>query len=386
MVTTMRETLADRPNAVTWEVSRACDLVCLHCRAVTQSKRSALELSTCEGYDLIEQVAELMPSRFIFTGGDPLKRDDLFELVDVANRRRLDTTLSTSATPLLSHVAIERMRDAGLGRLSLALDGPSREVHEAVRGVSGSFCATLDAIDHAISIGLPVEVSSVLSRFNLSQVGEMMSLLSDLGIEAWNLSFYVPSGAGRVDDMINAQDAEEVFATLYAGAGRLPFEINATEAMHYRRYVLQRAIRENPTLARRAFECGLDYGVLLSWMQSNETDSDCPKPLAGVNDQRESLFVSHIGEVYPGGFLPLSGGNIRFRQLAQIYRTSPLFTTLRDRAELSGKCGVCEFNEVCGGSRARAYAVACDPLAAEPLCAYQPVMMRGDASVRSAAC
>lgn len=374
--------LDQRPNVVVWEVSRACDLACSHCRSAAQSKRSTLELSTFEGYDLIEQVALLGPELFTFSGGDPLKRADIFELVEFAGRRGLATSLATSATPMLTFGAINRLKQAGLGRMAVALDGPSAEVHDGVRGVSGSYRVTMDSIRHALSIGLPVEIDTMISRFNLSQIESLMQLLAELRVVAWNLHFYVPAGPGTKGDMISAQEAERVFALIYGASRAMPFEIRTTEAMHYRRYVLQRVLRENPELARRVFEIGLNYSALVSSMQTETEESEtgkCPHPLESVNDARSYLFVSHIGEVYPSSFLPLSGGNIRFRPLAHIYRNSPLFAIVRDGSELTGKCGVCEFKEVCGGSRARAYMVEGDPMAPEPLCAYQPAVLREEA-------
>lgn len=380
MEMTSSTTPEERPAVVVWEVSRACDVACLHCRASIQASRSTLELSTYEGYDLIDQVAELAPERFVFSGGDPLKRADVFELIDAANRRGLNPVLSVSATPLLVPEAIDRLLTAGLQRMAVALDGASADVHDGVRGLTGAYRATLDAIRHAVEIGLPVEVDTIVSRFNASQIGELGSLLEDLGVAEWNVHFYVPCGPGSVLDMIAPEEAERVFAKLYEVSKRVSYEVRTTEANHFRRYVLQRELRENPGLARHVFERGLNYASLVSSWRQNVAETPCPHPLAAINDATRFVFVSHIGEVYPSGFLPLSGGNIRFRKLAHIYRSAPLFRIIRDCAELGGKCGVCEFREVCGGSRARAYAVSGDPMAAEPGCAYQPAVLRDEVS------
>lgn len=373
MVTIPETRREERPSVVVWEVSRACDVACLHCRPSVQTKRSSLELSTWEGYDLIGEVSELAPERFAFSGGDPLKRADILELVDAAARRGLDPVLSASATPLLVPETIEKLKLAGLGRLALSLDGASAEAHDGVRGLSGAYRVTVDSIRHARTIGLPVEVNTIVSRFSAGQLESMIPLLAELGVVGWNLHFYVPGGTGGADDMIGPHDAEQVFARLYEASRHVPYAIHTTEANHYRRYVLQRELRENPDLARQVFERGLNFAALVSSMETR------PHPLASVNDARRSVFVSHIGEVYPSHFLPLSGGNIRFRRLSHIYRSSPLFAAIRSSAELGGKCGVCEFKDVCGGSRARAYAVAGDPLASEPVCAYQPAVMREEA-------
>jgi len=372
-------TSLDRPSTVVWEVSRACDVACLHCRPSVQESRSSLELSTYEGYELIEQIAELAPESFTFSGGDPLKRADIFELVEFATRRGLRSLLAVGATRLLDREAIARLGDTGLARLAIALDGPTPEAHDGIRGIKGAYQKTIESVRHARECGLPVEINTVVSRFNSGQIMAIAELLEDLDIEGWNLHFYVPCGPGSPSDMIDARTAEATFARLYEVSRRVPFEIRTTEANHYRRYVLQRELRENPGLARLVFESGLRYGALLSSLQQGGGEGVCPHPLATVNDTRRSIFVSHIGEVYPSGFLPLSGGNIRFRKLETIYRSSPLFTIIRDCTSLTGKCGACEFREVCGGSRARAYAVSGDPMAAEPVCAYQPAVLRDEA-------
>ena len=371
----------ERPGAVVWEVSRACDVACLHCRSTVQDRRSTLELSTWEGYDLIEQASDLDPERFTFSGGDPLKRADIFELVDGASRRGLNPVLATSATPLLTSDTISRLKDSGLGHLAVGLEGASADSHDGVRGQKGAYRVTIDAIRSAAELDLPVEINTMVSRFNVSQLDGMARLLDDLGVVAWNLHFFVPCGSGSVVDMVGPQETEQAFTRLYEAARSLSFEIRTTEANHYRRYVLQRELRENPDLARHVFERGLSYSSLVESLQSDSDHPGCPHPLASVNDARRFIFVSHIGEVYPSGFLPLSGGNIRFRRLEQIYRRSPLFTIIRDGEELAGKCGVCEFKEICGGSRARAYAVTGDPMAAEPACAYQPAVLREEAFV-----
>jgi len=370
---------ADSPSVVTWEVTRACDLVCTHCRETAQAKRSSLELSTFEGYELIEQVSRLEPELMTFSGGDPLKRSDIFELLEFAARRAIATALATGATPLLHERAIERLRMTGLSRLALALDGPTPEVHDAVRGVRGSFGESVRAIRLAVASGVSVEIGTMVSRFNLPHIAAMMHLLEDLGVDWWNLHFYVPGGAGSREDMIGAQETERLFAILYERGKELPFGIRTTEAAHFRRYVLQREMRDNPDLARRVFERGINYGAFVASLRADETGGLSLGLLGGTCDARRTIFVSHIGEVYPSPYLPFSGGNIRFRKLDQIFRRSAPFMTIRDCDALTGKCGACEFREICGGSRARAWAVDGDPMAPEPLCAYQPVILREDA-------
>lgn len=345
---------ADRPAVVIWEPTRACDLACLHCRATAQPKRSNFELSTYEGYKLIDQIAELAPPTFILTGGDPLKRSDIFEFINYAARRGLRTTLTPSATPLLTRDAIKRMCDSGLARISLTLDGPTPEAHDSHRGIPGHWQLTVDAARWAVELGLAVEITTTVTKQNQKDLEAMAGLLTRLGISVWSLFFSVTSARGKASDMVTAWEAEEIFGRMYQLSKSVPFEIEAPEAGHYRRFVLQQLMTE----------LGTELGDLVD------------QGHGGRNEERAFIFVSHTGEVYPSGFLPLPAGNIRHRRLEEIYRSSPLFVSLRDTALLKGKCGICEYRDVCGGSRARAYAVSRDPLAEEPLCVYLPAALQ----------
>jgi radical SAM protein len=345
---------ADRPAVVIWEPTRACDLACLHCRATAQPKRSNFELSTYEGYKLIDQIAELAPPVFILTGGDPLKRSDIFEFINYAVRRGLFPTLTPSASPLLTRDAVLKMKESGLARISLTLDASTAEAHDSHRGIPGHWKQTVDAIRWSVEAGLPVEITTTITKQNASDIEAMAALLGRLGVTAWSLFFSVTSGRGKVSDMVTAWEAEEIFGRMYKLSKTASFEIDAPEAGHYRRFVLQQLMTE----------LGAELGDLLH------------QGHGGTNEERAFLFVSHTGEVYPSGFLPLPAGNVRHRGLLEIYRESPLFVSLRDTALLKGKCGICEYREICGGSRARAYAVSRDPLAEEPLCVYLPEALR----------
>jgi radical SAM protein len=345
---------AERPAVVIWEPTRACDLACLHCRATAQPKRSNFELSTYEGYKLIEQIAELAPAEFILSGGDPLKRSDIFEFINYAVRRGLKPILTPSATPLLTRDAVIRMRDSGLVRMSLTIDASTPEAHDSHRGIAGHWQQTVDAARWARDLGLPVEITTTVTRQNMADLDAMGELLGRLGIADWKLFFSVPPGRPKGLEMITAWEAEEIFGTMYRISKTAPYTIDAPEAGHYRRFVLQQLMTE----------LGTD---LVSLVEQGH---------GGINEERAFVFVSHTGEVYPSGFLPLPAGNVRHRRLAEIYKSSPLFVSLRDTALLKGKCGICEYREICGGSRARAYAVSRDPLAEEPLCVYLPEALR----------
>lgn len=351
----------ERPFIVIWETTQACDLACVHCRACAQPTRSALELSTDEAKRLIDEVAALEAPVFVLTGGDPLKRPDIFELVEYASTHGVRISLTPSATPLLTRDAILRLKQCGLARLAISLDGPTAEVHDAFRRVPGSYQWTLQAVRWAREIGLPVQINTTITRRNLQHIDSIIALLEQLDIVLWSVFFLVPTGRGSNSDLISAEEFEQVFEKMHETSCRVKFDIKSTEAQHYRRYLLQRRTEEK----RRG------SGQPLPPMFSGGT-ADGIGRARGINDGKGFVFISHLGEVFPSGFLPVSAGNIRKQSLPEIYRHSPLFVSLRDSKNLKGKCGVCEFREICGGSRARAYALTGDVFAEEPCCTWQP--------------
>jgi len=352
----------ERPFIVIWETTQACDLACVHCRACAQPLRSALELNTEEAKRLIDEVSALKAPVFVLTGGDPLKRPDIFQLVEYASRRRVRVSLTPSATPLLTQNAILHLKQSGLARLAISLDGPDAQSHDAFRSVPGSYDWTLKAIDGAWAIDLPVQINTTITRHNFAHLNSIIRLIESLDIVLWSVFFLVPTGRGSSADLISAQEFEQVFEQLHRTSKRVKFDIKTTEAQHYRRFLLQ----------RRAEEKRNGNGQPLPPVTSMSTPDGIGRAPRGINDGKGFVFISHEGEVFPSGFLPVSTGNVRRQSLAELYRHSPLFVSLRDSANLKGKCGVCEFREVCGGSRARAYALTRDPFAEEPCCVWQP--------------
>jgi AdoMet-dependent heme synthase len=349
-------------------VTQACDLACVHCRAMAEPRRHPLELSTEEGKRLIDQVAAMGAPVFVLTGGDPLKRPDIFHLVEYAAERGVRTSMTPSATPLLTREAIAELKHRGLARMALSLDGSTAEIHDAFRGVAGSFHRTLEAVRWGRELNLPLQINTSITRRNLDDFDDITTLVEGLGIVLWSVFFLVPTGRGRQSDMITAKEFEQVFAKLYQLERTAPFGIKTTEAQHYRRYALQRKVAERGNGASRQADLG-PAGTPRARVRD-----DIGRGPRGINDAKGFVFVSHLGEVMPSGFLPVSGGNIRRQPLLDIYQSSPVFLRLRDTLYLKGKCGVCEFREVCGGSRARAYAVTGDALAEEPYCVYQPAL------------
>jgi radical SAM protein len=349
----------ERPFIAIWEVTQACDLACVHCRASAQPDRHPMELSTAEGKRLIDQIAALKVPVFVLTGGDPIKRPDLFELIGHAHSAGVRVSLTPSATPLLIRDIVVRLKEAGLARLAVSMDGASTETHDAFRGMSGSFARTLDAVRWANEIGLPVQINTTFSRRNIAEIDAVVALIESLNITLWSVFFLVPTGRGKLDDLLNANEFEQVFTKIYGLSKTASFDIKTTEAQHYRRFILQQRVAE-----RRA-------GVEMLATQEKAAD-DIGRAPRGLNDGKGFVFISHTGEVFPSGFLPMSAGNIRQQELSGLYRESALFRSLRDISNLEGKCGQCEFKEICGGSRARAYALTGNPNAEEPCCSYIP--------------
>lgn len=356
----------ERPFIVIWETTQACDLACVHCRASAQPSRHPFELSTREAKRLIDEVKAMETPVFVLTGGDPLKRPDIFDLVGYAADRGVRVFLTPSATPLLTRDAIRRLKDGGLARIAISLDGPTADVHDGFRKMEGSYGWTLSAVRWAHEAALPVQINTTVTRHNLNLLDSIIALVGQLDIVLWSVFFLVPIGRGTVVELISAEEFEQVFAKLYETSQRVPFDIKTTEAQHYRRFLLQQRAEERRKAGR--FHLPL-------W--TAKTKDDIGRAPVATNDGKGFVFVSHKGEVFPSGFLPVSAGNIRKQPLAEIYQNSPLFQNLRNASRLGGKCGYCEFREVCGGSRARAYALTGDPFAEEPRCVYRPRRRKG---------
>ncbi|MGE5570286.1 MAG: TIGR04053 family radical SAM/SPASM domain-containing protein [Rhodospirillales bacterium] len=344
----------EAPFLVIWEVTRACDLACVHCRASADPVRHPAELSTEEGFRLLETIREFGDPIMIFTGGDPLKRPDLFQLLEKSVQLGLRTTLSPSPTPLLTADAIAGFKRVGVARISISVDGWDAASHDNFRQVPGSFDRAIFALEEARRIGLSTQINTTVSRHNYHRLSEIADLVDRAGSDMWDVFFLVPTGRGASQQELNAEEFEEVFGFLYERSKTSRAVIKTTEAMHYRRYLMQR---------RKAEGNG----------NGKQHPGDNPlNRMAGINSGRGFVFISRTGEIYPSGFLPISSGNVRRRSLVDVYRNAALFRVLRDSSCLKGKCGFCQYRNLCGGSRSRAYALTGDYLAEEPRCIHQP--------------
>ncbi|WP_096198992.1 TIGR04053 family radical SAM/SPASM domain-containing protein [Bacillus sp. FJAT-45350] len=346
------------PFIVIWEVTRACALKCLHCRAEAQYKADPAQLSTEEGKRLIDEIAKLDNPLFVFTGGDPLMREDLFELAQYAiNEKKISVSMTPSATPKVTKEAVDRAKEVGLSRWAFSLDGSTAEIHDHFRGTKGSFETTMKGISYLKEAKIPIQVNTTVSAYNLHDLEEISKQVKKMGAVLWSLFFLIPTGRAQEKDMLPAEQHEKVMEWLVQVQEKMPYYVKATEAPHYRRVLVEKNSRKKA----------------VSVEKRNDVLGRAPK---GVNDGDGFVFISHTGDVYPSGFLPIKCGSVREQSLGDIYRNSPILQQLRNKSALKGKCGVCEYKELCGGSRARAYAVTGDYLESDPTCAYIPMKLR----------
>jgi radical SAM protein len=346
----------DAPRIVIWEMTRACALACTHCRAEAIPYRDPAELTTAEAFQLVDNVLACNNPIFVLTGGDPLMRDDIFKIAEYATSRGVSVSVSPSATGRLTRDAIRRLAVAGVRRISLSLDAADSDAHDAFRGLKGSYRRTLEAAVHARDYGVAVQINTSVGQHNAHNLTDFESVLAPLDISLWSLFFILPVGRADTGMCLDARETEEAFSVINKIARRASFAIKTTEAPHYRRYAMQHAIVPP---------------------RERSEESPAPPRFANIGDGRGFVFISHHGEVQPSGFLPLTAGNIRERSLLDIYRNDAMMRRLRRPDTFEGKCGVCEFRRVCGGSRARAYAATGDPFASDPSCSYIPAFYNG---------
>ena len=371
-IRTLRHDPDVQPFIVIWEVTRACQLVCQHCRADAIHQRSPAELTAAQGRVLLDDLASFGPPHplVVLTGGDPFERGDLEELVAYGTAQGLHISLSPSVTPRLTRSTLERLRDAGAKAVSLSLDGATAATHDGFRGIDGVYDDTLDAARMVRELGLRLQVNTTVTQGNLSELPAILRQVIALRAGLWSVFFLVPTGRGAALEALDAHETEDVLHWLH-DASRL-LAIKTTEAPHYRRVALQR--RGGPAAPEVV-------GPLYRQLRDDIADlldlGDAParraaRPPLDVNAGKGFVFVDPVGAVYPSGFLPVPVGSVRDRPITELYREAPLLRWLRDPDRLAGRCGRCAFRQVCGGSRSRAYAMSGDPLGEDRTCSYQP--------------
>jgi radical SAM protein len=349
------------PFTIAWEVTRACAYACVHCRADAMHTPDPNELNTEEALRLIDRLADFGSPILIFTGGDPMMRKDLYQLIEYATKKGLRCSLTPTATALPTTARLEKARDAGIRRIALSLDAPRPEIHDSFRQVHGSWQRTMDILHRAQQVGLSVQVNTTVAKHNADILDEMIPFLQEVGAVQWSLFFLVPTGRAQAENMISAEEHERVFNWLYDLSKNAPFDIKSTAAPMYRRVAIER---------KRA-EQGADKPVTFQGAGFQYADG-LNRPTRGVNDGNGFLFISHVGDIQPSGFLPITAGNVRTDDVIDIYRNSQLFTDLRTPDKIKGRCGVCEYRDVCGGQRGRAYGITGDYLESDPACVYVP--------------
>ncbi|TFC79641.1 radical SAM/SPASM domain-containing protein [Cryobacterium cheniae] len=366
---------AERPFIVIWEVTRACQLVCTHCRADAIRSRNPFELSTKQGKELLDDLAAFGTPRplIVLTGGDPFERPDLPELVAHGTGLGLSMALSPSVTPKLTRSVLVELHDAGAKAISLSLDGATAASHDAFRGVNGVFDDTMVAARMVREVGYRLQINTTVTAANVHELPSILKTVLELGTTLWSIFFLVPTGRGKLLQALSADQVEEVLHWMHDVSDLVA--IKATEAPHYRRIAIQRA-------GVADLDATFPVGPLRAELRRDTADlltGDEPKRRAArapidVNSGRGFAFVDHVGLVYPSGFLPVAVGCVRDQPFSEIYRDAELLQDLRSPDKFGDRCGRCEFRTVCGGSRSHAYAVTGDPLAADPSCAFEPAM------------
>jgi radical SAM protein len=349
------------PFTIAWEVTRACAYACVHCRADAMHTSDPNELNTEEALRLIDRLAEFGSPILVFTGGDPMMRRDLHELIAYATQKGLRCSLTPTATALPTTARLEKVRDAGIRRIALSLDAPVPQIHDSFRQVKGSWQRTMDILRRAQSIGLSVQVNTTVAKHNVDILDEMIPFLQEVGAVQWSLFFLVPTGRAQASNMISPEEHERLFNWLYDLSKNAPFDIKSTAAPMYRRVAIE----------RKRMEQGSDKPVTFQGAGFQYADG-LNRPTRGVNDGNGFLFISHVGDIQPSGFLPVTAGNVRSEDVVDVYRHSRIFTDLRSPDKIKGRCGICEYRDVCGGQRGRAYGITGDYLESDPACLYIP--------------
>jgi len=354
----------ERPSIVLWELTRACALACVHCGADAIAFRDPKELHTEEALALLDEI-ERFGDPFpllVLTGGDLLRWPNVELLIESAAGRGFRVALTPSATDSAPRPKLRMLRDAGLACLAVSLDGPSAEAHDSFNRVNGSYSRAMLTVDSARAIGLPIQINSSITRQTSPHLARLADVVTAIAPQMWELFFPAPTGRARREDQIAAWECESALNDLYDLAGRAPFRIKTTEAPQYRRVVVER----NSGIRR---DGRAPMPPPTGALTLEEKRREVPP---AINDGKGLLFVDHVGDVYPSGFLPISARNVRSASLVGLYREHPIFKTLRDPDALTGRCSICPFRNLCGGSRARAYAVYGDYLADDPACIYDP--------------
>jgi radical SAM protein with 4Fe4S-binding SPASM domain len=330
---------------VYWELTIACGLACQHCRAGAIKERSPEELTRDEVFTVLRSLATAEPTPVVvLTGGDPLERPDFFEILDYAKSLKLHVDVAPAVTPKLTRESVLALKAHGIGAMSLSLDGSDAPRHDGLRGIPGCFDRTFVAAEYVHAAQIPLQVNTLVTANTIDDMPAIHECVGRMHARRWSLFFLVTTGRGALLPQIEPAQAEALFEWLIEMGSKSTFVIATTEAPQYRRLLAKRRGDGNQMRV----------------------------PGAGMRDGNGIMFISHRGDVMPSGFLPLSAGNVRTQDCLTLYRESSLFVHLRETSAFGGRCGRCEFRDLCGGSRGRAFAATGNPLSEDPLCLYDP--------------
>jgi len=347
------------PRLIAWEITRSCNLNCLHCRAKASLGPYEGELSTKECFKLLDEIATLARPIIILTGGEPMFREDIYDIAKYGHSLGLRMVMAPCGL-LINEKTAKKIKEANIQRISISLDGASEEIHDSFRGVSGAFQGALRGIRYAKEAGIEFQINTTVTKYNLNEIPQILNLASTLGAAVFDIFFLVPTGRGKelIDQEISPQEYEKMLNWAYEKSINSPVKVKLTCAPHYHRVLLQREKQEREKANRQTHP-------------SNPLSKGC---MGGVS----FAFISHIGKVQICGFLETAGGDIKETSFPYIWENSEVFKQIRDIDSYGGKCGYCEYRKVCGGCRARAYGITGDYLAEEPYCVYQPKAITGE--------
>ena len=350
---------ANTLRLVAWETTRRCNLACKHCRAVAEDHPYDNELDTQASFKLLREIREVGEPIIILTGGEPLLRHDIFDIAAFGTKIGLRMVMAPNGT-LITKESAEKMKDSGIKRISISLDGASPETHDAFRGIPHAFEKALQGIQFAKAAGIEFQINTTITKTNLSEIPNILKLAEALGAAAHHIFLLVPTGRGKyiLDGEINSVEYEETLNWFYDQREKVKLQLKATCAPHYYRILRQRSRQEGKKVS----------------FETHGLDAVTRGCLAGTG----FCFISHVGRVQTCGFLDVECGNIKAQSFKDVWESSPVFNRLMDLNNLEGKCGICEYKRVCGGCRARAYEATGNYLAEEPLCSYQPAKNKSE--------
>lgn len=346
----MKKFVYEKPINVYFEITIACDLKCKHCRAEAVPERSPEELNTEEIKTFMDEIKEI-GSHLIISGGDPLKRDDLFEILEYAKKIKLPVAITPTTSPLATFEKIKKMKEKGIYALGISLDGGDEESQDNFRGVSGTFQNSMNILNYAKELDLPVQVNTTFTGETKGEIEKIYNLLKDRfspPVKRWSIFFIVPVGRGKELNLPSKKEIKGVCEFLYEKSKESPFHITTTEAPFYKVFYVIEEMKK-----------GKKYEEILKENRNMAF---------GVRDGNGVLFISHKGDIFPSGFLPLKLGNVRENKLYEIYKNNIIMTELKNTSLLKGKCGNCKFKDICGGSRARAFSMKGDYLEEDEFC------------------